>query len=92
MSMGKGDLADAIAKKSKLSRAKANELLNVTLDTIQASLKKGKKVSITGFGTFEVRKRKARVGRNPQTGKSIKIAAKKVPAFKAGAGLKKAVK
>ncbi len=91
MSMGKGDLTEAIAKKAEISKAQAASILNITIDAIQASLKKGKKVSITGFGTFLVRKRKARTGRNPQTGKTIKIAAKKVAAFKAGATLKSAV-
>ncbi len=89
--MNKGDLAQAVAKSASLSKAKAWETLNATFDAIKASLKKGQKVSLIGFGSFEVRSRKARQGRNPKTGQTITIKARKVPAFKAGANLKKAV-
>ncbi|MCA9395789.1 MAG: HU family DNA-binding protein [Candidatus Omnitrophica bacterium] len=89
--MSKSDIAAEIAKKQGISKAKALATVNQTIDLISTSLKKGKKVSLIGFGTFLIRKRKARTGRNPQTGKSIKIAASKAPAFKAGASLKKLV-
>lgn len=89
--MNKGDLAQAVAKQTKLSKAKAWETVNATFDAIRASLKKGQKVSLIGFGSFEVRNRKARQGRNPKTGQTITIKARKVPGFKAGAELKKAV-
>lgn len=90
--MTKGELAEAIAKKVEVSKSKAAEIVNATFDAITASLKKGKKVSLIGFGNFSVKQRKARKGRNPQTGQSITIKARKVPAFSAGAELKKAVR
>ncbi len=89
--MNKGDLAQAVAKQAKLSKAKAWEIVNATFDAIKGSLKKGQKVSLIGFGSFVVRNRKARQGRNPKTGQTITIKARKVPGFKAGADLKKAV-
>jgi len=90
--MNKSQLASEIAKKTNISKAKAWETLNATFDTIKASLKKGQKVSLIGFGSFLVRKRKARTGRNPKTGEAIKIKARKVPAFSAGASLKQTVR
>ena len=90
--MNKADLASEIAKKTKLSKAKAWEILNAAIDAIKGSLKKGQKVSLIGFGSFVVRSRKARMGRNPKTGETIQIKARKVPAFSAGAELKKLVK
>ena len=89
--MNKGELAEAVAKNADISKAKALATVNATFDAIKASLKKGKKVSLIGFGSFDVKKRKARKGRNPQTGQEIKIKARKVPSFSAGAELKKAV-
>lgn len=89
--MNKGDLIEAVAKVMSSKKA-ASEAVDATLEAITKSLKKGDAVTLVGFGTFDVKKRKARVGRNPQTGKAIKIAAKKVPVFKAGKGLKDAVK
>jgi DNA-binding protein HU-beta len=89
--MNKGDLIEAVAKVT-CSKKEAAEAVDATLAAILKALKKGDAVTLVGFGTFDVRKRKARVGRNPQTGKAIKIAAKKVPVFKAGKGLKDAVK
>ena len=89
--MNKAELASEIAKKTKLSKAKAWETLNATFDAIKASLKKGQKVSLIGFGSFLVRSRKARMGRNPKTGESIQIKARKVPAFSAGTELKKSL-
>lgn len=91
MSLSKSAIAEQIAKKQGISKAKALATVNQTLELISATLKKGKKVSLIGFGTFLIRKRKARTGRNPQTGKTIKIKASKAPAFKAGAALKKLV-
>lgn len=90
--MTKGDLIEALAKKAKCSKACASTCLNTALDEITKSLAKGKNVALTGFGTFQVANRKARIGRNPQTGAKIKIAARKVARFKAGKKLKKAVK
>jgi DNA-binding protein HU-beta len=89
--MNKSDLIEAVAKVTSSKKAAA-EAVDTTLATIQKALKKGDAVTLVGFGTFDVRKRKARIGRNPQTGKALKIAAKKVPVFKAGKGLKDAVK
>lgn len=87
--MNKGELTNAIAQKTKISKAKAAETLNAAIDAIKATLKKGQKVSLIGFGTFLVRSRKARKGRNPKTGQEITIKARKVPAFSAGSELKK---
>ena len=89
--MNKGDLIENVAKQASLSKAKAAIAVNALLDSIGVSLKKGKSVSVVGFGTFSVVKRKARNGRNPQTGKTIKIKATKAPKFKPGKGLKDAV-
>ena len=89
--MNKTELVAAIAKESGLSKASAEKALNALTATIGKTLKKKDKVQLIGFGTFETRKRAARNGRNPQTGKAIKIAAATVPAFKPGAGLKELV-
>ena len=90
--MNKSELASEVAKKTKLSKAKAWETVSAILESIKGSLKKGQKVSLIGFGSFLVRHRKARTGRNPKTGETIQIKARKVPAFSAGAGLKQALK
>lgn len=90
--MNKGELVDAIAKESKLSKADSEKALNAFINQTTKALKSGGNVALVGFGTFKVSKRAARNGRNPQTGKAIKIAAKKVAKFKAGAALAKAVK
>jgi len=89
--VNKGELAEIVAKSTDLSKSKALAAVNASFDAIKKSLKKGNRVQLVGFGSFLVRKRKARTGRNPQTGQTIKIKAKKVPAFTAGADLKKAV-
>lgn len=89
--MNKSELIDAIAEKSQLSRANANAALDATLAAISEALKKGDTVTLVGFGTFEVRARAERDGRNPKTGETIKIAAAKNPAFKPGKALKDAV-
>ena len=86
--MNKGQLIELVAKKADISKAKAAIAVNTVFDSIATTLKKGKRVQLVGFGSFLVRKRKARTGRNPQTGQAIKIAAKKVPAFTAGSALK----
>ena len=90
--MTKQDLVEAIAKKLNCSKSLANDCLNTLLEEITKSLARNKDVVLTGFGTFRVLKRKARTGRNPQTGQTIKIPAAKVPKFKAGKALKDAVK
>ena len=82
--MNKEELVQEIAKKANVTQKEASEVLSAWVDTIQKTVAKGKKVTLVGFGTFESRKRAARVGRNPQTGKELKIAAKTDPAFSAG--------
>ena len=89
--MNKGDLVAEVAKVVKSKRV-AEDAVSCVFEAITKSLKKGQPVTLVGFGTFGVSKRKARVGRNPQTGAAIKIAAKKVPKFSAGKALKIAVK
>ena len=89
--MNKAQLIEAIAKVVS-TKKDAAAAVDAGLDAIKASLKKGQAVTLVGFGTFKVVKRKARTGRNPRTGATIKIAAKSVPVFKAGAELKSAVK
>jgi DNA-binding protein HU-beta len=90
--MNKTELVAAIAEKAGLSKKDADKALAATIDAIAAELKKGEKVQLVGFGTFEIRERAAREGVNPQTGAKIKIAAAKNPVFKAGKALKDAVK
>ena len=82
--MNKEELVQEVAKKSKVTQKETAEIINALMETIEKTVAKGKKVTLVGFGTFEARKRAARTGRNPQTGKEIKIAAKTVPAFSAG--------
>jgi DNA-binding protein HU-beta len=89
--MNRKELIDALATKTGSSKADADRNIAALIDIITASLKKGDNVALVGFGTFEVRKRAARNGRNPATGAAIKIKASKQPAFKAGATLKAAV-
>lgn len=89
--MNKSELVDAIADAADSSKADAQRHLDAVLDSITGALRKGDSVQLTGFGTFEVRDRSARTGRNPQTGQEIQIAATKAPAFKAGKGLKDVV-
>lgn len=90
--MNKGELVDAIASEAKITKSDAQRALEAFLTVTAKTLKKGDKVTLVGFGTFSVSKRAARLGRNPQTGKEIKIAAKKVAKFKAGAELASKVK
>jgi len=89
--MNKSELVDAIAAEAKLSKSDAQKALEGFVNATTKALKKGDRVALVGFGSFSVSKRAARTGRNPQTGKAIKIAAKKVAKFKAGAELKKTV-
>lgn len=89
--MNKSEFIQAMAEKSGLSVKDATAALNATLETIQESLQKGEPVSFVGFGTFEVKKRAARTGRNPQTKQPVEIPASKAPSFKAGKSLKEAV-
>ena len=89
--MNKEELIAEISKSAKVTKKVASEVLTATIDAIQTTVKKGDKVTLVGFGTFESRKRAARTGRNPQTGKEIKIAAKTVPAFSAGKKFKELV-
>ena len=89
--MNKSELIEAIAKDAGMTKADASRGLEAGLKAITKALKKGDTVSIVGFGTYSVRKRKARTGRNPRTGETIKIKASKVPSFKAGKALKDAV-
>jgi len=89
--MNKGELVEAIAKDAKLAKKDAAAALDAVLTTVQKTLKKGNKVTLIGFGTFQVVKRAARMGVNPATGEKIKIKAKKVVKFKAGSKLSAAV-
>ena len=89
--MKKTEFIDALAESAKLSKADATRAVDSMIDIITDTLKKGDQVVITGFGTFLVRQREARSGRNPRTGDVIQIAASNVPSFKAGKGLKDAV-
>ena len=90
--MNKTDLINNIASKSGLTKKDVESVLNSFVGEVESALASGEKVQLIGFGTFETRSRSGRVGRNPQTGKSIEIPASKVPAFKAGNKLKDAVK
>lgn len=89
--MNKGELVTALAEKAGITQDQAKASLNGIQDIIKAELAAGNKVTMVGFGTFEARDRKARIGRNPRTGAEIKIAACKAPAFKPGSEFKKAV-
>ncbi len=89
--MNKAELVAAIAAQTELSKKDSEKALKAFIDVVTAELKKGEKVQLVGFGTFEVAKRAAREGRNPQTGKTMKIAASNAPKFKAGKALKEAV-
>ena len=90
--MTKAELVAKVAKDAKTTKVTAGKSLDAVIEGITKALKKSDRVTLVGFGTFSVSKRKARTGRNPQTGKPIKIAARKVAKFKAGSELRKAVK
>ncbi|HEY9150505.1 MAG: HU family DNA-binding protein [Gammaproteobacteria bacterium] len=89
--MNKSELIDAVASSADLSKAAATKAVDAVIDTVTNTLKNGEQVTLVGFGTFEVRARAARSGRNPQTGETINIKASNAPAFKAGKALKDAV-
>lgn len=90
--MTKAELIAEVAAKAGLTKKDSDAAVSAVFDSITEALKKGDKLSVVGFGTFEVKNRAAREGRNPQTGATMKIAASKIPAFKAGKALKDAVK
>ncbi|HEX9645232.1 MAG TPA: HU family DNA-binding protein [Acidimicrobiia bacterium] len=90
--MNKSELVDAVAGATGEQKATVSRVVDATLEAITGAIKTGDKVALAGFGSFERRFRQARVGRNPQTGEEVKIAAANVPAFKAGKGLKDAVR
>ena len=89
--MNKADFVNAVAAEAALSKTDAANAVDAIIEVVKKALKKGDSVSLVGFGTFEVRKRAARTGRNPRTGETIKIKASKIPSFKAGKALKDAV-
>lgn len=89
--MNKQELIEQIASEAGISKAAAAKVIDAFTDSVTTALKKGENVTLIGFGTFTVSQRAARTGRNPQTGKELKIAARKAPAFRAGKGLKDAL-
>ena len=89
--MNKGELIESVAGKAGLSRADATKAVDAVLDSVTSTLRDGGGVSLVGFGTFSVKARAARMGRNPRTGEPIQIKASNVPGFKAGKALKEAV-
>ena len=89
--MNKGDLIEVVADKAGLTKADAGRAVEAVVEAITKALRSGKQVSLVGFGTFQVKKRAARTGRNPRTGETIQIKASKMPGFKAGKALKDAV-
>ncbi len=89
--MNKAELIDSIAASADIPKAAAGRALDAVIESIEGALKKGDSVALVGFGTFSVKDRAARTGRNPQTGQPIQIAAAKIPSFKAGKSLKDAV-
>lgn len=89
--VNKGELIEAIANETGMSRAESGRALDAVLGTIETELRRGETVSLVGFGTFSTSKRAARMGKNPRTGEAIKIAARTVPKFSAGKGLKDAI-
>lgn len=90
--MNKAELIEQVAGATEMTKAQTEKLLDATLETIRRSVKKGDEVKLVGFGTFIKAKRKARIGRNPQTGKAIKIPACNYPKFRAGSDFKNYVK
>lgn len=89
--MKKAELVEAVAEKTGLTKADATRAIDAVFETISKALENGEKVPVSGFGTFAISQRKAREGRNPQTGEKVKIAARKAVTFKAGTALKEAV-
>lgn len=89
--MNKADFVTSVAESAEISKADAGRAVDAMIEVVKKTLKKNDSVTLVGFGTFQVRKRAARTGRNPRTGETIKIKASKVPGFKAGKALKDAV-
>ncbi len=89
--MNKGEFVGSVADAAEMTKADAERAVEAVFNVVKKALKSGDSISLVGFGTFSVRKRAARTGRNPRTGEAIKIKASKVPAFKAGKGLKDAI-
>ncbi|KUK31513.1 MAG: DNA-binding protein Hup [Thermoanaerobacterales bacterium 50_218] len=89
--MNKAELINCVAEKAEMTKKDAEKAVNAVFAAIEEALARGEKVQLVGFGTFEIRERAARTGRNPQTGEEIQIPATKVPAFRAGKALKDAV-
>ena len=89
--MNKEELVQEIARKAKVTQKEASDILAAFVETVESSVSKGQKVTLVGFGTFEARKRAPRMGRNPQTGKELKIPARTVPVFSAGKKFKASV-
>lgn len=89
--MNKAELIDAVADSADLSKASAGRAVDAAIEAVTSALRKGDNVTLVGFGTFSVRSRAARLGRNPRTGEEIQIKASKVPGFKAGKALKDAI-
>jgi DNA-binding protein HU-beta len=89
--VNKSELIDAITQDADMSKASAGRALDAVINAVTSALKNGESVSLVGFGTFSVKAREARIGRNPQTGETIQIAAAKIPGFKAGKALKDSV-
>ena len=90
--MKKAELVEEVSDKTGITKKQAGNVLDAVAETVTNTLSKGKKVTLIGFGTFHVRQRKAREGRNPRTGKKLEIPAKKVPKFRAGKNLREAVR
>ena len=91
MSVNKSEMIDVIAEEAQISKAAASRAMDAVINAVTRSLANGEQVTLVGFGTFSVRERAARVGRNPQTGEAVQIKAAKVPGFKAGKALKDAL-
>lgn len=89
--MNKAELVGSVAEKAELTKKEAERVVNAVLSSLESALSRGEKVQLVGFGTFEVRERAARTGRNPKTGEEINIPATRIPAFKAGKALRDAV-
>ncbi|ASJ75176.1 HU family DNA-binding protein [Granulosicoccus antarcticus] len=89
--MNKGEFVDAVAAKGDMTKADASSAVDAVLEAVTEAMKEGNQITLVGFGTFLVRKREARTGRNPRTGEPLQIAASNVPSFKAGKALKDAV-
>jgi len=90
--MTKMELVEAVAKTAGVTKTESQRVVDAVIESISKALERGEKVTVTGFGTFEVRQRAARMGRNPQTGETIQIPAQRTPAFRSGKSLKDAVK